>query len=1248
MNLQQQFRVLLSWLASVYLLSASSSSQAAELALADAPLFLGSQVSPSIFFMLDDSGSMDWEILTQEYRYYTNYWRSSGTVDVVDEGAFLGFADTGECTGRDEYFYMFDDSVNTDNVYDGGSYYRCAIEGSPQTATRDWRVNSSGLNLLYYNPAITYSPWPGFGDADFSNARSNPQPGTSGYSIDRDLQDFAYEVWIDNLGFDDDHLDGATAEGPNSVTDGANGLIDLWDSHTTYTVNSSSIDVETLTTSFGSVDGSPDCDFDDAEDSIPYEDCFGTIRVPSSLSGADTDPWGRTVTEIQQNVANWYQYHRRRSFVMKSVVADIIGGTNSNNRFGLSLFNEFDTLFREFPLEAVSTEDYPAHNDALLQALYDYEIVVNGTPLRQGLERAGRYFSNYYTSDYTDPIISSCQQNYSVLFTDGYWNGSDPLESAIADEDGDGDDDTTADVAHYYYNTDLSPLDDEVPTSAADPNSAQHMVSFTVAFGVEGDLVDTDSDGLPNPELAEDGAWNDGNVSSDAEKIDDLWHAAFNSKGTYVSAQTPDAVSSAISEAVQVVADRVASAASVATSTGSVSGSTHLYQAKFDSGNWQGQLLAFEVNSDGSVESTEDWDAGSQVDSQNYDTGREIISFNPDADVIPGGDPEGQGVPFRFPTDYTNLDALTDFTSAQMTDLMVNAPYSLATGDSGEISSNQQFGEDLVNFLRGDSSNEGTGQDFRTRSNVLGDIVNSAPAFVGMPGASYPDSLETKAYSDFISTYSNRDGVVYAGANDGMLHGFDETTGSEVLAYVPSAVYENLYRLSLDAYAHRYFVDDGPNIVDVYLDDIDDGGGGSGLWRSVLAGGLGGGGQAVYALDVTDPSSFSEANAASIALWEFDDTDDADLGYTFGKPQLGKMADGTWAAVFGNGYNNTEADGNASSTGYAVLYIVDVETGELLKKIDTEAGDAATPNGLTSPTLVDTDGDFDVDYIYSGDLLGNIWKFDVSSSNKNLWDSAYSQGSTPEPLFTTDSNQPITTQPQVIEHPDGEDGYMVYFGTGRYLQSVDNTSVGQTTQTFYGIWDKDAMNLTAFDSSDLLLQSITNQYEESFDTNNDQVDDVTYTLRDVSDTDIDWDNHMGWKLDLIPDQIEGVDNTENFGERQVSNAIILDGRIIFTTLLPSTQVCEFGGSSFLMQLDLSNGGMLDTPAFDTNGDGQFDADDSDASGRASSVGIMPAVSILTIGGADIAFGSSASGDIDVIQINAAAVSYGRQSWRQLE
>ncbi len=1233
MNIREVLRIVGYWLLSVLGLSVATGAHAAPLQLSNAPLFLGVSVDPNVFFMMDDSGSMDWEILTKPHEYYLNYWENAAQARNTD-GLWLTFASVGTCTGRRSYTYFFD---SADNAYNTCTYPK--TQSQPESLVRDWRVRSNDFNLLYYDPSQDYTPWPGMPDASFVAARSDPQPGSDGYNLTRDLTGFVYQVAIDDHGFS-----GVRPAGPSTATDGANGMVDLYDSHVEFTVNSADLTRRALTVPVAATMASlaTNCTLAHAQEATPYASCFGTTASTTTITGADVDEYGRTLAQTKQNIANWYQYSRRRSSVTKGAIASVISAS-PGFRFGLSVINQFSTLFVEVP--GAAAVEYSAHNTALLNALYSYDWPAMGTPLRRGLERVGRYYDNVLAT--TDPIISACQQNFSVLFTDGYWNGADPA-LAIGNADGDSRSRTLADVARYYYNTDLSPLPNQVPTSLLDGNNRQHMVTFTVAFGVTGLLVDTDNDGWPNPPLAGNGNW--GNpYNSDPEKIDDMWHAAYNSQGVFVAAQSPQQVVDSIQGALANIADRVGSSASVATNSGTLSNDSYLFQARFDSADWSGQLLAFQIMADGDVNPQPQWDARNVLGTQNFNTGREILTYNPLADVIPGGTPEGQGVPFRWPANYTSPNALTEMTSAQITGLLANAPYPAGTAVPAEIAANQAYGTAITNYLRGQRSNEGVGYAFRTRNALLGDIVNSDPRYVGRPNFRYPESVAPKSYAAFRTAYSARAPMVYVGANDGMLHGFAESNGTERLAYVPNAVFHNLAQLARPSYTHRYYVDAGPTIVDAYLATMDDPDSAvDGLWRTVLVAGLGGGGQSVFALDVTNPATFDESNAADIVLWEFDDTDDADLGYTYGKPQIAKMANGRWAAVFGNGYNNTEADGHASTTGRGVLYIVDLETGALIRKLNTNVGSTTTPNGLATPTLVDFNGDMVVDIIYAGDLRGNVWKFDVSNVNPAQWDSDYKSGSNPRPLFTTEANQPITTQPQVTFHPDGNPGFMVYFGTGKYLEINDNSATGQSTQAFYGIWDKNENSLTVFDSTDLVEQTINNQYAEAFDSDEDGVDDAFYTLRDMSDNDLDFATAMGWKINLRPQAVEGVANADNFGERQVSNAVVRDGRVIFTTLLPSQAPCDFGGSSFVMQVNYRDGGALGFPAFDLNGDGVFDEVDTNASGRMSDVGIVPTLSILSDSDRDVAFGSGSSGDVDVIELNTGTTATGRQSWRQLD
>lgn len=1239
--MKMHVKILKYWLASAFLFSWLSSAQAADLSLSTAPLYLGTAVDPNVFFLLDDSGSMDWSVLTVAHNRYNQYWED--IYDYYDSnyrvtsGNWYSLVSSEVCfrrrgcrtsVGDENIYYMY---TNPDNLYE--SFGDATPETDPETAIVDWRGLSSDFNVLYYNPETDYEPWVGLSDATFTNVDSNPQPGSNGYGENKDLTGFTYYVWEDSHGYS-----GSYPDGPSDITDGANGEVDLWDNRTRYVVGSSSIAITSYTTASATtvISLGNNCDYSDATDTIPYENCYGTSESNSTVSGVNE--WGRTLAQEKQNIANWYEFYRKRSYVAKAAISHVMGD-QKNFRYGMTVTENWDSFFVEVPDSSVT--DYTAHNANMLDTLYTYQWPRQSTPLRTGLEVAGKYY-DAALSGKSDPYISQCQQSFTILFTDGYWNGGNPSYS-ISDADGDGVSLTLADVAKYYYDKDLSPLTDNVPASAIDPNTAQHMVTFGVAYGVKGNLVDTNADGYPDPELAEDGDWGNPFYNSLA-KIDDLWHAAYNSKGLYIEAKYPAEVTDAITDTLSEIADRVGSSASVATNSGSLEAGSHLFQARFDSDKWSGQLLAFALNADGTLQPDPDWDARDELESLDYNSGREIITYNPTANSGAGA-----GIPFRFPTDYQSPDADSDLNATQLAALMTNAPNSFGTANASEKTANQTYGQNLLNYLRGDRSNEGSSASkFRERNYKLGDIVDSDPQFVGAPRERYPDALEAKPYSTFKSTYSSRASMVYVGANDGMLHGFRESDGTELMAYVPSKLYSTLYELGNQDYSHRYYVNEAPTIVDVYMSGKYDAVSASnGSWRSALVGSLGGGGQGLFALDVTNPANFDESNAADLVLWEFTDEDDADMGYSYSVPSVFKMADGSWAAIFGNGYNNTDADGHASTTGHAVLYVVDIEDGSILRKIDTGAGSTGTPNGLATPALIDVDSDNVVDYAYAGDLQGNMWKFDFTSSTPANWDVAWESGGTPQPLFTTATDQPITTRPAVAYHPDNLGGFMVYFGTGKYLETFDDDAVGAPTQSFYGVWDKNESTLTPFTRSNLLEQTIDNQYSKGYDLNDDMVDDTFYNLRDVSDNAIDFTTDMGWYIDLYPQKIEGVANTNNFGERQVSNALVRDGRVIFTTLLPSQGLCDFGGSSFPMQVSYRTGGALNFPAFDLNGDGVFDDSDTLASGKQSDVGIVPTLSILLDNDTEIAYGSGSSGAIDVIQLNPGALAFGRQSWRQL-
>lgn len=697
----------------------------------------------------------------------------------------------------------------------------------------------------------------------------------------------------------------------------------------------------------------------------------------------------------------------------------------------------------------------------------------------------------------------------------------------------------------------------------------------------------------------------------------------------YVLANSPEKMVTALVNAFNKIDDATSSASSVAANSTTLNTGSHIYQARFATGDWSGQLLSYSISTSGVISPTADWDTGQLINSQSPSS-RVILTYN-DAPLL--GSPDG--VAFQ----WLNLNL------AQQTALNTHA--------SGTV---DVQGLARLNYLRGDTTNESSGAaslKFRKRlTSKLGDIINSNPAYVGPPNAGYPDA----SYAAFRTNNSSRQPIVYVGANDGMLHAIDATctpsatactptatSGKEVLAYVPRPVYKNLSRLTAPNYnglpnAHRYFVDGTPTVADVQI---------GGVWKTIVVGGLGAGGQGIYALDATDPATFSESNAASLVLWEFTDSHDNDLGYTFSQPQVAKMANGKWAVIVGNGYNNSEADGSISATGHGVLYILFIQEGTDggwtlgtdYVKIDTQVGSTGTPNGLATPFVADTNGDGIADYVYVGDLLGNMWKFDVTNATPSNWQTSFGSVAAPAPLFAaTDSAstaQPITSSVEVTRHPNG--GFMVLFGTGQYL-SIDDVTSPYNTQSFYGIWDKN--DGTTVTRSQLQQQTVLGTATGG--------DGLPYRV--TSDNSVNYTTQRGWYMDL-----------PTSGERDVFNPVLRFGRIIFTTAIPLNTACDGGGESWLMEVDAISGRRLTVSPFSTNGDSVFDTYDAVTfgagtyfvSGRKSTVGVINQPTVIggdptTVEGKkkEYKVTSGSSGNTESIVENAAGVS-GRLNWREI-
>jgi type IV pilus assembly protein PilY1 len=504
---------------------------------------------------------------------------------------------------------------------------------------------------------------------------------------------------------------------------------------------------------------------------------------------------------------------------------------------------------------------------------------------------------------------------------------------------------------------------------------------------------------------------------------------------------------------------------------------------------------------------------------------------------------------------------------------------------------------DMVAYLRGESDKEQeNGGNFRNRAWSIVD-----------PG--HPNNGEVITSSklgDIVhSSPVFKNGVIYSGGNAGMLHAFDAETGEEIFAYVPHLVFENLAELTSPGYTHKYYVDLTPTVRDVDVGGI----------TTLLIGGLGKGGRGYFALDLSDidPSQgalpVEENGVAEMVLWEYPNlntptAEKDDMGFSFSKVEIVQSYDTNhpWIAIFGNGYS--------SVNGKAVLFVLDPVSGSLIRRIDTGMGSC---NGLSTPTPIDVNYDGKVDYVYAGDLNGHMWKFDLTDSDAANWDVAYYEGAVPVPLFKT-PDQPITTRPDVMNHCAG-DGYMVLFGTGRLLSVDDLTDTSQ--QAVYGIWDfgDDADNTEYVGALtgglianphlpatvSLLQQSIV--WEDSANGNDWRVlsnsvpDWMTTTLEGASCGEnagaADCDpNDTGDN----PDPLRNAGwylNLPGSGERVVSDVMIRDGKLILISYTPEGSVCGIGGSSWVMQMQACSGARLPglQGQFDVNGDGKIDSSD---------------------------------------------------------
>lgn len=934
---------------------------------------------------------------------------------------------------------------------------------------------------------------------------------------------------------------------------------------------------------------------------------------PVCTTGYDWTKWSivtsaASMTAAQQtNYANWYSYYRTRMLAMRGAVGRVLGGIDASRfRIGYSAISS-NSYVSSTGFLPVSDFNLGTQKADFYNKLYAAPTT-GATPLRPALEKIGKYYAGRQRSGsalpagVVDPLQYSCQRNYAILTTDGYWNRSaEPSSSytptrldgstAIGNPDGgstiprprrddgrtvrgnwvtggSGVANTLADIAEYFFDTDLrdslvagtnctgsvagqNVCDNNVPWENV-PNvgvervTHQRMTTYALGLGVAGNLTfrpdyDTATSGdyysIRNGSLP----WPDPVVASSANTVatraDDLWHTAVDGRGRYYSAGSPADIVTGLSTALDAITSTTGTGAAAATSSQQpVSGDNFVYLAQYTTVQWEGNVKAYTIDpSSGAVSTTPLWEAKNTVRAQTAPTSdsRNIYFRNPS---ITGTR--------RSDFTYTNLNAAglgASFVNACQTGSFKLSQCASLVAQGAAVQAAANDGANMVNFLRGRNGledivdNSTTSRLFRARPNTpLGDIVNAAPVYVKKPPFRYADA----GYSTFASAQAGRAGVVYVAANDGMLHAFDAVNGNELWAYVPRAVMSDLWRLADASYDsnHRYFVDGAPVVGDVH-----DGA----AWRTILVGGLGAGGRSYYALDVTDPTN-------PISLWEISSSDDADLGLTFGNPVITKNKAGTWIVAFSSGYSNT-SPGNGN--GY--LYVRNAITGAAIAKIGTFTS-GATPAGTTGlpselgkiNTWIEDETNNTAARIYGGDMLGYLWRFDFDDNIAPTGNEAVPLG---RAMTAGGVPQPITTKPILAKVGNVTTLPTVTIATGRYLGSTD---IGDTTmQSIYVI--KETFGSTGLGT----LRSDTGMVQQTM-----AAATVSGTAtRRVTLNPVDWSTNNGWFIDL----------SLSSGER-VNVDMLQTGRLLtVASNIPSPTACNPGGTSWLYDFDISNGNITD-------------------------------------------------------------------------
>lgn len=1119
--------------------------------LAQEPLASKTDSTPSFIMAVDDSGSMNFQ--TQfPGRDGEGCWNTNRQSFFDANGQLY---QSGSC---DYFFVVPGPRIN--------NYY-----GIPPINMLGF-ARSAAYNPSYYDPTVLYQPWAKSSTTNFdpsvpTNALINPGPNGGNGTVNLVGDYFG-------TGAGDSFRMQTGMVIPAGTRFRYNNTNYRFDTDYTWPANigAANIAIEYVPAQFYTPWTSND-------DPLPvlkggsataYNTGVTRVRV-NNACGTGCTMWKYTLsgnTEASRNFANWFTYYGNRNRAMIAGMTRSMQGVTKLNvgYFRINQHGSYDsgtTASKRLTMRKMSEPDQNA-------ALYTDMLALTasgGTPNRQAVNAAALQFTR---TDSGAPISSSCQKNAVMLFTDGFSNGGGPTVGNTDQNMGtpfsDSNSNTMADIVSRFYvnNNGQPPLRPDLPAGLVpvpeacgngdkrlDCQKNLHLNFYGVTLGARGDLFNPDLNQDPYDDASIYGNWPP-RQDDERSTVDDIWHAAVNTRGEYINARTPVDITNAMARVLQAVSSGGAPASGTGASgarigVGSITAASE-YDISKEGTDWSSTLTATRLSADPitrALTETNFWEASANLQS----AGARRIFFT------------RGGTTREFTSGNVNFSDLCTKT-AQNPGMLVQTCENLVTLTGATNTT-------AVPYLRGDVSREvRNGGRFRDRTTRLGDIINSSPVITspiddfgyrGLGGA-----LAT-SYATFLANKTaNGQYMVYAGANDGMLHAFNGGMngagdvvaggGTEAFAYIPATALGHMGNLLVpydpdskvgQRFEHKYFVDGQIAVADTYYGST---------WHTSLVGASGAGGRSVFALDVTHGTTF----AAASKLWEISDLDTNlaqtvrdNIGFVLGKPVIVPVLEGgtpTWKAIFGNGFN--------SASGKAVLFVVDMGTGSvrMIEAVETGTGVPSGSNGLASIVVIDRWGgtgqnartrDGYSDTVYGTDQKGAVWKFDLRAT-----------GNLSVPLFTTLPStedgkrirQPITGGITAGTGTNG--GVMIYFGTGSF--SFENDPNDSSLQSLYGV-------------NDLVNGAITTTLTRANLTGS--TANIVGDLRTLT-TGTPPANPRGWYIDLA--------NRERF----VGNPTLSNGMLSMPTYVPNdpratNASCAVPGDNWLFGLQpLTGAGAL--------------------------------------------------------------------------